>query len=710
MGVAHVQLSDMASGSRFRVSAVRGAQLLAASGFALAQPLFDILGKNAEFFAARRSTPGDIVLFALVVTFAPALVLLAVEVVAGAISQSAAAVLHLVFLAGLGAVFGVQALKRSGVDGTTTLILGAIVLGAAIALVAWRIQLARWFLTVLAAAPLAFLAVFLFDTPVQSLVFSNAQARAGAADIRHPTPVVFLLFDEFPSISLEDANGEIDAGRFPNFARLARSSIWFRNMTTVSSSTTVAVPALLTGQLPKRGTLPVYQDHPDNLFTLLGRRYRMNVIETQTQLCPARLCKRRRPGVGKRLSSLYDDARTVYLHLLAPPALEDRLPAIDESWGNFGADTAGRLQAQAPAKLPKVNLKTFYIGRLRDFNRFLARLRPPGATPTLDYLHVLFPHGPWLYFPDGRLRAVAVPRAPGRTEELWWNDALAEQAWQRHLLQVGFTDRLLGRFLDRLHETGLWDKALVVVTVDEGDSFRGGDSRRDPSKTNLGDIAFIPLFVKLPGREAGRVVERHVTSVDVLPTISAVLGVKVRWRLDGHSALRNGPGPATVRVGSFSTSYSTAQALRRRARERKLRLFGSGAWGPQLSGTGPYVGLVGKPVSSLGVTGTIPAEALLDATGSKLLRRLPRGSQLVPSPLAGTTTGVRAGDTIAFALDGSIAAVTEVYRERSGGPLRFSALAPESAFSTGRNSLRAFLVSGTASSPRLRELGTKLAR
>ena len=54
------------------------------SGFALAQPLFDILGKNAEFFAVRGSTPSDIVLFALAVTFVPAVVLLLIEVRVGA--------------------------------------------------------------------------------------------------------------------------------------------------------------------------------------------------------------------------------------------------------------------------------------------------------------------------------------------------------------------------------------------------------------------------------------------------------------------------------------------------------------------------------------------------------------------------------------------------------------------------------------------------
>src|SRR2546426_12057450 len=103
MGVAGVQATTAVRTARLREPAVRGAQLLAASGFALAQPLFDILGKNAEFFAVRGSKPFDIVLFALVVTFAPALALLAVEVAVELVTRRDAVVLHHVFLAGLGA-------------------------------------------------------------------------------------------------------------------------------------------------------------------------------------------------------------------------------------------------------------------------------------------------------------------------------------------------------------------------------------------------------------------------------------------------------------------------------------------------------------------------------------------------------------------------------------------------------------------------------
>src|SRR5256885_3884190 len=126
MAVAHAGVSGVAWRARLREPALRFAQLFAVSGFAFAQPLFDILGKNAEFFAVRGSTAGDIVLFALMVTFVPALVLWLVELILGAVSSDAATVLHHVFLGLLGAVFGAYALKRSGLDRTAALIVGAV--------------------------------------------------------------------------------------------------------------------------------------------------------------------------------------------------------------------------------------------------------------------------------------------------------------------------------------------------------------------------------------------------------------------------------------------------------------------------------------------------------------------------------------------------------------------------------------------------------
>src|ERR1051325_324515 len=205
MGVADMPLARVSWAARLREPAVRGAQLFAASGFALAQPLFDILGKNAEFFAVRGSTPGDIVLFALAVTFLPALVLLAFELAIGVVNPAAARVFHHLFLGFLGAVFGVQALKRSGLSGTELLIAGAVAIGLAVALAVWWLQPARSFLTLLSATPVLFLALFLFNTPVEKLVFESGGAQAAAIQTKATTPIVFLLFDEFPVIDLQDA-------------------------------------------------------------------------------------------------------------------------------------------------------------------------------------------------------------------------------------------------------------------------------------------------------------------------------------------------------------------------------------------------------------------------------------------------------------------------------------------------------------------------
>jgi hypothetical protein len=701
--ITHARANSVA---RLRAPAARAAQLLAISGFALAQPLFDILGKNAEFFAVRGSTPSDIVLFALVVTFVPALALFAVELAVGVASTRAADVAHYVFVACLGAIFGIQLLKHRDLVMTWKLVTGAIVIGVALAVAVWRTSIGRSFLTILAAAPLVFLATFLFNSKVEKLVFPKEVGVAAAAGVDASTPVVVLQLDEFPVIDLLTADGAIDAKRFPNFAKLAGTSTWFRNTTTWSALTTVAVPVILTGNAPRPGTLPVVQNYPDNLFTLLGSRYRMQVVESQTRLCPPRLCKRKVQNAEHRLSSLYSDARVVYLHLIAPPRLETHLPTIDESWGNFGQDAGEDLESTATAA-PKTNIHTFYIGRVKDFNGWLATFRAPAPQPTLYWMHFLMPHGPWLYFPNGRVSAVTATRAPGRTKELWWNSDLAVQAWQRHLLQTGYLDKLLGRFIARLKAVGLWDKALVVVNPDHGISFRGGDRRRDATKTNLSDLAFIPFFVKLPGQKAGRIVDTHVTTEDVLPTIAGVLGIDVPWHTDGHSALDEQDGPDYVQVGKVRMPYQAALAQRQQSLRRELSLFGSGDWGAKLFATGPWWPLVGRRVDTLS-TSRGSGRATIDAVGSKLLRALPKHSPLVPSPLAGTLAGVEDNQPLAVAVNGRIAGVTRSYTELGGG-LKFSALVPDDAFRAGANEVRLFMLSGSAASPVLQELRVTLS-
>ncbi len=83
---------------------------------------------------------------------------------------------------------------------------------------------------------------------------------------------------------------------------------------------------------------------------------------------------------------------------------------------------------------------------------------------------------------------------------LFWSDRswLVRQALQRHLLQVGYTDKLLGQLLNKLERSGLYDEALVVVVADHGVSFVPGEGPRELRRDNIADMA--PLVVAVNGR------------------------------------------------------------------------------------------------------------------------------------------------------------------------------------------------------------------
>jgi hypothetical protein len=677
----------------------RGAalHLAALSSFALAQPLFDLLSRNAEFFAVRGSGRWDIVLFGLGVVVVPPLVLVALEAVAGLAHRQAATAVHLFLVAALAAVVCLGAVDTWGAaDGA--LLAGAGVAGLGVAALYARARPARMLLSVLGAAPLVFLALFLLVSPTSRLVLAAAP-EPRLARVAADAPVVVLVLDELPTVSLLDGAGDIDPVRYPSFARLAADATWYRNATTVHEWTTDAVPALLTGKWPDGDALPLYLDHPDSLFTLFGGRYRMRVFESQTHLCPPELCDENREPLAERVGSLVSDLSVVYGHLVLPEGLGSRLPSISGAWRNFGGadEPSVRLQ-EGPAR--PGGRPAAYEARDAEARDFVAAIEAD-TRPTLYFLHILLPHHPWEYLPNGKLYASNLANQPGLEDERWTGDPeLAIQAQQRHLLQVGFTDRVLGRVLDRLERQGLYDDALVVVVADHGVSFRPHSERRRVHPGNVEEIAFVPLLVKAPGQRAGRVVDAHVRTIDVLPTMAEVLGLEVPWRTDGRSAL---DASVTERrelaVFTFSGDRVVGDVEELVARRdgtlrRQLRLFGEGNEPPGLYAAGPRPDLLGRTVEALPVTdaGDATVELLDEPVYDP-------DSPFVPVRVAGRLAGAQPGSDVAVAVNGTIAATTVTFR--LGDDLLFSALAPEKSFHPGANDVRVFLTPG---GPRLLEI------
>jgi hypothetical protein len=426
----------------------------------------------------------------------------------------------------------------------------------------------RTFLTFLVAAPVVFLTLFLVDSPVSKLVFpEQAEAKTVAVDSR--TPVVVVVFDEFPTISLMDRRQHVDAARFPNFAALqGRNGSAVRRRCTRTRSKPCR--RFSTGQQPKQGALPIFADHL-RTSSPFGRSYRLNVVEALTHLCPPKLCKKKTRATQQlgaddsdETGSLASDTGIVYLHLLLPNPYVSHVPPISNTWGNFGGDE--RAEVKAPE----------YCGR--NICRLASQITAE-RKPALYFVHSLLPHVPWLYLPSGKRYGGDVRVVPGAPNGTWGKDDwLAKQAQQRFFLQLGYTDHALGLILRRLRATRLYDRSLIVVTADHGVSFRPGTPRRNITSGNLVDIAFMPLFVKLPGQKRGRIDDSFAQTIDILPTIAAALThlslARRRQTADRSQAApgRNGQR-AGLRAGSPCSPISTrcSRDADRRSRSRSTR-------------------------------------------------------------------------------------------------------------------------------------------
>jgi len=650
---------------------------------AFAQPLLDLLGRNAEFFVARGNTTGDILLLAFGYVLLPPVLGAAVVWGLGKLRPALGYAAMLVLVALIVAGF-VLPPAGDALGGSAVAVPVALLVGAGAAVLYARASAVRSFVTVLSPAPLIVLLLFLVLSPVRGLLFPSEAGGAVAGPSRSTVPIVHIVLDELPVSTLTKPDGTIDADLFPNLARLAHESTWYRNATTVNDSTAAAVPAQLTGEQPQAGELPTTRDHPRSLFTLFEHSHRLIVDEPITDLCPARLCGEARPGTMDRWRSLESDLEVVVQQQLLPADLRKGLPAVDRVWEGFETGSV----TDASVFQRGANLKHDVLARLaRDdatagFEHAIAALARHDARPPLVFIHSTLPHGPWRYLPDGRQYPIKDREYLGLSPDGWigpqWQ---VDQGFQRHVLQVQYVDRLLGRLLDALRARGVFDEAVIVVTADHGAAFGTGQPRRPANGANVGAIAPVPFFVKLPHQRVGRVDDRAVRTIDVLPTIAKAAGVRVPWKADGIPADEREVDPdAPIDVSHMgepvlTEALSSVLAKRRARDEVEARLLRNGVYK-----IGPRPELIGRRVA----VRSHEQDVMVDDK-----------APLVPSFVSGRADELEPNAELAVAVNGRVAATTRVYRD--DGRSMFAALVPPSSLREGANAIAVFqIVSGGA--------------
>ena len=734
----------------FRWTAI---ELGALGSIAVSQPLLDVFGESPEVFVEAGASSRDIVLFAALVAIGPLIAAIVFTGMARALAGTRGlAVAGAIGALGLFGVAGIHLARQLTDVGITVVVLASI--AATLGLIGWRytLWLHTW-LRFLAPAPLLFAAMFVIASPSGELVIGNDAAPPVELAPAERGPVVVLVLDEFPVRSLFDERGEIDAGRYPGFARLAAESTWYRNATAVGSHTEYALPAILTGRYPTTDAVaPLAEDHPDSIFRLLGAGYRFNVSEEITRLCALDRCRREHPdnrpteaprnevgegdGTGptpnaeSALRSLIADAGVVFRAQVTgsgEQAIEDRLigsetvkvdadatsTSTTDTTGTTGTTGTTSLSPAPTNRSEAASDRPDYTVQPARFATWLAGIDGDTESPQFSFVHALIPHRPWRLDAEGRQYPTIENETVGMARFAWLDrpGAVTTQR-QRHFEMVRYADSLISALLDRLVALDILETATVVVVADHGLGLDPAVPLRRYTPAAGTDIVGVPLFIRSPNSTTGTIDDRPAQTVDVVPTIARAIDVELPWPVEGIDL--SGPERARTRhpfeiktdpdgtrrrefqLLDIDVSDHLSALLRPRPELAALGTDDFASWR-----IGPEPALLGTTVDA------IPLGPALDATIAFDPESLGTRSTVADdgSTLAmvvGRLEGVSPGATVAIAVDGVIVSTATADRVDDGSWL--SAFVPPSRLTRSDLEVRYFVVETTDGRLRLRAL------
>jgi len=670
-------------------------------GMGITLPVLELYGHNPEVFIANRSSSAQIVVFALIVAFLPAAVMGVIWCLARAINLRAGEIMELLGIS-IAGFFVSASLLRYVMESTNLSLAIAIPVGILLGLYGRHQGIVRNWLSYLIIVPVISLISFLVFSDSAGLLWQKDAEAVENANIANPISVVLLVLDELPLSSLLREDGQINDSLFPNFARVAESSYWFRNFATNSVKTADSIPILLSGVITEDAK-PTSADHLKTLFTLLGQSHAMYVRESVTSLCPDSICTEDLGGNAgtpelKRtdgsLHLLLTDALVVYGHLAMPPLVRNRLPSIGGRWGGFIGQldiSSERDNHPSSVTLPPAP-KT---GRPAWINDFLAAKDrfATSVTPSLHYTHIMAPHIPWRVNPSATVYSAPdyyTTIVAGLNNGYWpQSPAMPTQGLQRHLAQLGALDKLLGYYVEELQRTGFWNEALVIITSDHGASFKPGSHRRDTMGGGIDALYRVPLFIHLPGQDFMVVRDEATFSIDVLPTIIDVLEVAIDWPLTGLSLLGELPAMRAHVYDHFAGKREALdmrlESLMKEVEHNYSLIPDTSSW-ESIAAVGPYRELVGKNLIELGSVGNESIFVVFDLLHDDLMVDEHTGEVLTFFKGRVSAPPDYKTDDFLVAVNGIIAgAGTTLNRESD--TFDFYGYVPESAFWKGRNTV-----------------------
>jgi arylsulfatase A-like enzyme len=160
--------------------------------------------------------------------------------------------------------------------------------------------------------------------------------------------------------------------------------------------------------------------------------------------------------------------------------------------------------------------------------------------PFFLWVHIFPPHDPYIPprpFRGKFLESSALTRTYnflGLRSDSAPRNVTVEQLHARYDENIVYADHVVGDFIDWLKQTGRFDRSVIIISADHGESFEHNWLlHTGPHLYN--DLIRIPLMIHLPGQRAGLRVEQAGEQVDLLPTILDVVGSKAPNWAEGIS-------------------------------------------------------------------------------------------------------------------------------------------------------------------------------
>lgn len=674
--------------------------------FVVAIPVYNILSASPEYFVANRIGSMGIYQLALSVSLFLPLYICA-PLCLGFVRRHRMGYLGF-WVAVFVAMWSVQLIGRLSIlPGWISISLSMI-----FGIVAGRIYLSRRFIGsfLTALSPLVIIVplVFLLSDNIRFFLKTHDESRrVVATSLAHKPPIVFVIFDEFPLVDLLDSSGDIDATRYPNFAELASNSTWYNNATTVWFETMLSIPSILTGNRPRLDSIPVVDDYPNNLFSILEPHYDLHIYESAAHLAPSQELDADYSIL--QLGTMITDMAVVFSHVLLPEDLAGVLPPIDNQWGGFIQDE--EIAAESALKKSrrsrrrhlvndmKVRLNPNTENREVIFERFIDSMNFY-PTECLHFIHILLPHGPHKHLPSGTIYTDHArdwgAHTDGRNLEWVGSPIALEHAHHRQNLQIAFVDRLLGQLIDRMKSLDIYDKSLIVITSDHGRSHQFGVSVRIPHRENFGDVGFVPMFIKQPGQREGERDTSNVQTIDVVPTILDVLGAEIDLSFDGRSLIdSDAPVPPLKNFPNRrgeAIEYTREQYLQAKqtALEKNVDRFSLADPRSNNFHFGVALDLVNRPLSELTLE---PLPGIVNCEQLTSLKQVDPNARYIPLRLKGVVNDFNKSDLstacVVVSVNGIVqgAARPFLFEER----VLFDIVLPESAIGKGTNDVTAHL-------------------